>query len=106
MQKRKVVLLGSTGSIGKSTLKVASDISDRLEIVALAANSSVELLAKQARETGVQHVALYDESKEAELKEALPKGVKIHLGAEGLLEVATLEAVSYTHLTLPTIYSV
>ena len=91
MQKRKVVLLGSTGSIGKSTLKVASDISDRLEIVALAANSSVELLAKQARETGVKHVALYDESKEAELKEALPKGVKIHLGAEGLLEVATLE---------------
>ena len=60
MQKRKVVLLGSTGSIGKSTLKVAADIPDRLEIVALAANSSVELLAKQARETGVKHVALYD----------------------------------------------
>ena len=91
MQKRKVVLLGSTGSIGKSTLKVAVDIPDRLEIVALAANSSVELLAQQARETGVKHVALYDKSKEAELKEALPKDVKIHLGAEGLLEVATLE---------------
>ena len=90
MQKRKVVLLGSTGSIGTSTLKVAGEIPERLEIIALAANSSVEALAQQARETGVKHVALYDASKENELRAALPEGVKIHLGAEGLSEVATL----------------
>ncbi|BDS08793.1 1-deoxy-D-xylulose 5-phosphate reductoisomerase [Oceaniferula spumae] len=90
MQKRKVVLLGSTGSIGTSTLKVASEIPERLEIVALAANSSVESLAAQARETGVKHVALYDDSKESELRAALPEDVKVHLGAEGLLEIATL----------------
>ena len=90
MQKRKVVLLGSTGSIGTSTLKVAGEIPERLEIIALAANSSVEALAQQARETGVKHVALYDASKENELRTALPEGVKIHLGAEGLSEVATL----------------
>jgi len=90
MPKRKIVLLGSTGSIGTSTLKVAADIPDRLEIVALAAHSSVESLAAQARETGVKHVALYDASKEAELRAALPSDVEIHLGAEGLLEVSTL----------------
>lgn len=90
MKKRKVVLLGSTGSIGTSTLKVASDIPECMEIVALAANSSVEQLAAQARETGVKHVALYDSSKEAELRAALPEGVNIHLGPEGLLEVSTL----------------
>ena len=90
MQKRKVVLLGSTGSIGTSTLKVAGEIPERLEIIALAANSSAEALAQQARETGVKHVALYDASKENELRAALPEGVKIHLGAEGLSEVATL----------------
>ena len=90
MKKRKVVLLGSTGSIGTSTLKVASDIPECMEIVALAANSSVELLASQARETGVKHVALYDVSKEAELRSALPQDVTIHLGAEGLLEISTL----------------
>jgi len=90
MKKRKVVLLGSTGSIGTSTLKVAADIPDRLEIVALAANSSVQSLAAQARETGVKHVALYDASKEDELREALPNDVTIHLGAEGLLEISTL----------------
>ena len=90
MEKRKIVLLGSTGSIGTSTLKVAADIPDRLEIVALAANSSVQALAAQARQTGVKHVALYDASKEAELRAALPSDVTIHLGPEGLLEISTL----------------
>ena len=90
MEKRKIVLLGSTGSIGTSTLKVAADIPDRLEIIALAANSSVEALAAQALETGVKHVALYDAAKESELRAALPDGVTIHLGAEGLLEISTL----------------
>lgn len=90
MRKRKVILLGSTGSIGTSTLKVAEEIPERMEIVALAANSSVESLAAQARETGVQHVALYDASKEAELRAALPEGVKIYLGPEGLLEISVL----------------
>lgn len=90
MKKRKVVLLGSTGSIGTSTLKVASDLPESMEIVALAANSSVELLATQARQTGVKHVALYDASQESRLRAALPPDVKIHLGAEGLLEVSAL----------------
>lgn len=89
-KKRKVVLLGSTGSIGKSTLKVAKEIPERMEVIALAAGSNFEVLAQQARETGVKHVALYDGSKEAELRKALPNDVNIYLGAEGLLEVSTL----------------
>ncbi|MBT8035965.1 MAG: 1-deoxy-D-xylulose-5-phosphate reductoisomerase [Verrucomicrobiae bacterium] len=91
MKKRKIVLLGSTGSIGTSTLKVAADIPDCLEIVAIAANSSVEVLAAQAQETGAKHVALYDVSKESELRELLPDDVVIHLGPEGLLEVSRLD---------------
>ncbi|NWK57084.1 1-deoxy-D-xylulose-5-phosphate reductoisomerase [Verrucomicrobiaceae bacterium N1E253] len=90
MAKRKVVLLGSTGSIGTSTLKVAEDLPEQLEIVALAAHSSVDLLAQQAKQTGVKHVALYDSSKESDLRAALPEDVNIHLGSEGLLEVSTL----------------
>ena len=62
-----------------------------MEIVALAAHSSVELLAAQAKQTGVKHVALYDASQESRLRAALPCDVEIHLGAEGLLEVSTLE---------------
>ena len=91
MKKRRVVLLGSTGSIGTSALKVASDLPDCMEIVALAAHSSVEPLAAQAKQTGVKHVALYDASQESRLRAALPSDVEIHLGAEGLLEVSTLE---------------
>jgi len=88
--RRRVVLLGSTGSIGCSTLKVAAELPDRVEIIGLAACGSVEKLAVQARESGVRHVALYDGSKEAELRALLPAGVSVHIGAEGLVELATL----------------
>ncbi len=89
-RKRKVVLLGSTGSIGTSALKVARELPEQIEIIALAACGSVEKLAEQARETGVKHVALYDESKAAELRTLLPENVTLHLGAKGLDELATL----------------
>jgi 1-deoxy-D-xylulose-5-phosphate reductoisomerase len=89
-RKRRVVLLGSTGSIGTSTLKVARELPDHIEIIALAAGGNIEKLAAQARETGVRHVAIYDASKEAALRALLPENVTIHTGAEGLLELATL----------------
>ena len=89
-QKRRVVLLGSTGSIGTSTLKVARELPDHIEIVALAANGSIEKLAAQARETGVRHVAIYDASKESALRALIPRDVAIHVGAQGLVELATL----------------
>ena len=91
MSRKKVVLLGSTGSIGVSTLKVAEGIPESMEVVALAAHSSVDALAEQVRQTRVKHVGLYDASKEAELRDKLPEGVCVHVGAEGLLEIATLE---------------
>ena len=89
-RKRRVVLLGSTGSIGTSTLKVARELPDQIEIIALAAAANIEKLAAQARETGVRHVAIHDASKEAALRSLLPENVKIHCGPEGLLELATL----------------
>jgi 1-deoxy-D-xylulose-5-phosphate reductoisomerase len=91
-RKRRVVLLGSTGSIGRSTLKVAGKLADRIEIVGLAAAGSIEQLAQQARDTGVRQVALFDATKEAALRALLPPGVRVHLGAEGLARLATLAA--------------
>jgi 1-deoxy-D-xylulose-5-phosphate reductoisomerase len=88
--KRRVVLLGSTGSIGCSTLKVARDLPDHIEIVGLAAGSNIATLAAQARETGVRHVAIHDASKAADLRALLPENVTIHTGATGLDEIATL----------------
>ncbi len=84
LQKRRVVLLGSTGSIGTSTLKVAAALPDEIEIVGLAAHSNVALLAAQAYETGGRHLAIYDSSKVNELRKLAPSGCTIHAGAEGL----------------------
>ena len=89
-RKRRVVLLGSTGSIGTSTLNVARELPEHIEIVALAAAGNIAKLAAQVRATGVRHVALYDDSKEAALRALLPMDVKIHIGAEGLDTLATL----------------
>lgn len=89
-RKRRVVLLGSTGSIGTSTLKVAAELSDRIELVGLAAATSVEKLAVQVRETGVREVAIHDATKEAELRALLPAGVRVHTGTEGLVALATM----------------
>jgi len=90
VRKRRVVLLGSTGSIGCSTLKVAARLADRIEIVGLAAAGNIGKLAAQVRATGVREVALYDATKEAALRELLPPGVRVRVGAEGLVELATL----------------
>ena len=55
---KNIVLLGSTGSIGTSTLKVVDDLPDRLRVVGLAAGSNVQLLAEQTRRYHPEAVAL------------------------------------------------
>lgn len=90
MKKRRVVILGSTGSIGTSALKVARDLPESMEVVALAAHSSCEVLAQQALEFGVKHVCLYNDAKALELKSLLPADTQIYTGLEGLCALATL----------------
>ena len=85
--RRKVLLLGSTGSIGTSALKVAQDIPDRMEIVGLAAHSSVEALVAQVHATGVKQVSLTDEASAAKARALLPSDVTIHVGAQGLVDL-------------------
>ena len=58
MAKRRIVVLGSTGSIGTQTLDVVRQHGDKLEIVGLAVNSSLDVLLAQAREFGVRHLAV------------------------------------------------
>ena len=86
--KKKVVILGSTGSIGLSALKVARDLPDWMEVVGLAANKQASLLAEQAREFKPKAVALFDPAGAAELKAGLPAGTEAYFGAEGLIKLA------------------
>ncbi len=88
--RKKVVILGSTGSIGTSALKVAREIPERMEVVGLAAGRRVEELAAQAREFGVRHLAIADESLATALAERAPDGCEIHAGPAGLTDLARL----------------
>ena len=88
--RKRVVILGATGSIGESALKVARDIPERMEIVGLAANSNAEKLAAAANETRAQSVCLVDETKIDILTRELEYKPRILSGQEGLLEIACL----------------
>ena len=83
-----VAVLGSTGSIGTQTIDVVAAESDRFEIVALGAGSSVEVLARQAWQVRPRVVALADADRAAELKELLPSGIAIEAGPDAMAAVA------------------
>lgn len=87
---KKVVVLGSTGSIGVSALKVADDLPDRMHVVGLAANRSAEKLAQQVKACGVKHACMYEEEACREFKSLAEDSVSVTCGEEGLIELATL----------------
>ena len=84
---KRVIILGSTGSIGTSALKVARDIPDRMQVVALAANRSVESLVAQVAETGVKYVAVTDDEAARQARALLPADVTVFDGAHGLVQL-------------------
>jgi 1-deoxy-D-xylulose-5-phosphate reductoisomerase len=90
MKRKRVVVLGATGSIGDSALKVAHDIPDRMEIVGLAANSQAEKLAGAANRVRPKAVCLTDESKIGVLQALLDYEPVIFGGQSGLNEIATM----------------
>jgi 1-deoxy-D-xylulose-5-phosphate reductoisomerase len=89
---KKVVLLGSTGSIGTSTIKVVDDLPDQIQLIGLAAGNNLELLLEQTRKHQPGHVSIHDPAKAAELRNTLGASAEVHSGAEGLLKLATLPA--------------
>ncbi|MCA1658068.1 MAG: 1-deoxy-D-xylulose-5-phosphate reductoisomerase, partial [Verrucomicrobiaceae bacterium] len=91
MKRKRVVVLGATGSIGESALKVARDIPERMEIVGLAANSNAKKLAAQANAVRPKAVCLVDETKIAELRAALEYEPRVFQGEKGLVEIACLD---------------
>lgn len=102
MRKRRIALLGSTGSIGLSTCEVVRRLGGRVEIVALAAGANAELLAAQAREFRPRLVAIADATKAAELAGRLADasklaqastlgGIEVVAGPQGLNRVAACE---------------
>ena len=93
MNRKRVVILGATGSIGESALKVARDIPERMEIVGLAAKSNAQKLAAAANEVRPGSVCLVDETQIDALRKALDYEPRIFCGEVGLLEIACLTNV-------------
>lgn len=105
MAKRRIAVLGSTGSIGTQTLDVVRQHGDKLEIVGLAVNSSLDVLLAQAREFGVRHLAVgnaalandprCDEARALVRSLALPEGQE---GVEASFGVGSEAVVALTQL--------
>jgi 1-deoxy-D-xylulose-5-phosphate reductoisomerase len=87
---KRLSILGSTGSIGKSTIEVINNHPDKFKVVGLAAKNSVQLLQSQIKLLKPEVVAVFDESAASTLRKMdLP--VEILTGEQGLVRVATLE---------------
>ena len=90
--KKRVVLLGATGSIGENALRVIAAHRDKLELVGIAARSNWQKLAATAAGFGVRHVGVFDEAAFTAAKKsgAFPKETKLLGGLAGLVELAQL----------------
>jgi 1-deoxy-D-xylulose-5-phosphate reductoisomerase len=91
MRKRRVILLGSTGSIGTSAIKVAQSIPDRMEIVGMAARRNAIALADSANRLRPRHLCLVDPAQLSELRAELDYCPEIFTGEDGLEALARVE---------------
>lgn len=93
--KRNIAILGSTGSIGTQALDVIRKNPDQFEVYALTANENIDLLIQQAREFLPEAVVIANESKYAQLKEALQDlPIKVWAGSESIAQVVQSEPIN------------
>lgn len=92
--KKKLVVLGSTGSIGKQTLQVVDELKDDIQVVGLAANNSVESLAQQIKKYQIRFASVGTDEARKKLLQILD-GYKceVYVGKEGLVSLARLENI-------------
>jgi len=87
MRTKNIGILGSTGSIGKNSLEVISNLEKGYRIVYLTTNKNIELLEKQIKEFKPKAVAVIDKSFAMKLKKRINNSVQLFSGEEGLLQL-------------------
>src|SRR5688500_14560013 len=97
---KKVVLLGSTGSIGTSTVKVVQDLPNHLKLVGLAAGNNADLLIQQSLAHQPEAVCIQTPEKTAAIREQLGSKTKVYSGEEGLIELATLSSADIVLISI------
>jgi len=93
MQRKKVVILGSTGSIGTNAVKIAQHLPEELEVVGVVANTSIDKLAEQAASLSCKYAVTSDTSLLGELEQSLPSSCKALAGADAILDLVTLPEI-------------
>lgn len=94
MRKRRIAILGSTGSIGTQTLDVIRRHPDMFEVELISARRNVDLLTKQAIEFDAANVVICEESRYKETADALQdKGIKVWSGVDSLCELVKMSSV-------------
>ncbi len=94
MEKRKVAILGSTGSIGRQALDVIRQHRDLFEVELLTANNSAELLISQAIEFDANCVVICNEEKYSQVAEALqPKMIKVFAGMQSVCDLVGSDSI-------------
>lgn len=94
MSKKKIAILGSTGSIGTQTLEVIEEHPDLFEAYALTANHNVDLLIEQARKFNPEFVVIADETLYGKVKDALSDlPMKVYAGSDAICEVASMDTI-------------
>ena len=92
--KRKICILGSTGSIGTQALEVISQHSDQFEAYVLTAGSNADLLIKQARQFNPCAVVIADETRYDLVSQALSDlPIQVYAGSDALCQVVTMEPI-------------
>ena len=94
MNKRRIAILGSTGSIGRQALDVIRQHRDLFEVELLTANNSAELLISQALEFDANAVVICNESRYSEVAEALqPHYIKVFAGMKSVCDLVTSDTI-------------
>ena len=94
MEKRRIAILGSTGSIGRQALDVIRQHRDLFEVELLTANNSTELLIQQAIEFDVNNVVICNEEKYQEVADALqPHYIKVFAGMQSVCDLVTSDEI-------------
>jgi 1-deoxy-D-xylulose-5-phosphate reductoisomerase len=83
---KRVLILGSTGSIGVNALKVIKDFPDKFSVEGLTSNSNIELLEEQIKQFKPNFVSVKDKNKAIELSKKINHSVEILIGQEGILQ--------------------
>jgi 1-deoxy-D-xylulose-5-phosphate reductoisomerase len=99
---KRIAILGSTGSIGRSTLEVINQFPDKFKVIALSANSQIHTLYQQIRRFRPQRVAVTNRDYAAELKNRLNGQISVLHGQESLIKLAADKRVDLVVLSIAT----